>query len=47
MSHFSAISEDAHISLIRDILKTYSAVILIKKGRLTGIISKADLLKKL
>ena len=44
---FPAISEDTHISLIRDILKTYSAVILTKKGKPTGIISKADLLKKL
>lgn len=44
---FPAISEDTHISLIRDILKRYSAVILTKKGKPTGIISKADLLKKL
>lgn len=44
---FPTISEDMHIILIRDILKTFSAVILTKKGKPTGIISKADLLKKL
>ncbi len=44
---FPTISEDTPISLIRDILKTYSAVILTKKGQPSGIISKADLLKKL
>lgn len=42
-----AASEETHISLIRDILKTYSAVVLTKKGRPVGIISKVDLLKKL
>ena len=44
---FPALPEDTHISLIRDILKTYSAVVLTKKGKPVGIISKADLLKKL
>ena len=44
---FPNISEDTPISLIKDILKTYSAVILTKKGQPTGIISKADLLKRL
>ena len=44
---FPTISENTHISLIRDILKTYHAVIVTKQGKPTGIISKADLLKKL
>jgi len=44
---FPTISEDTHISLIRDILKIYPVVILTKQGKPTGIISKADLLKKL
>lgn len=44
---FPTISEDTHISLIRDILKIYAVVILTKQGKPTGIISKADLLKKL
>jgi len=44
---FPTIPEDTHVSLIRDILKKYSAVILIKKGKPAGIIAKADLLKKL
>jgi len=44
---FPALPEETHISLIRDILKTYSAVVLTKKGRPAGIISKVDLLKKL
>ena len=44
---FPTISEDTHLTLIRNILKTYSAIILIKSGKPTGIITKADLLKKL
>jgi predicted transcriptional regulator len=44
---FPTIPEDTHISLIRDILKTYPVVILTKQGKPTGVISKADLLKKL
>lgn len=44
---FPTISENTHISLIRDILKIYPVVILTKQGKPTGIISKADLLKKL
>jgi len=44
---FPTISENTPISLIRDILKTYSAVILMKNGKPTGIVSKADLLKRL
>jgi len=44
---FPTISENTHVSLIRDILKIYPVVILTKQGKPTGIISKADLLKKL
>jgi predicted transcriptional regulator len=44
---FPTIPENTHIALIRDILKTYPVVILTKQGKPTGIISKADLLKKL
>jgi predicted transcriptional regulator len=44
---FPTISEDTHLTLIRNILKTYSAIILTKYGKPTGIITKADLLKKL
>ena len=35
------------ITLIRDILKMYNALILIKNGKLYGIISRADILKRL
>lgn len=44
---FPTIPEDTHITLIKDILKKYPAVILIKQGQPTGIIAKADLLKRL
>jgi len=44
---FPTIPENMHLSLIRDILKTYPAVIVTKQGKLTGIITKADLLKRL
>ena len=44
---FPTMPEDTHITLIRDILRTYSSVILTKQGRPSGIISKADLLKRL
>ena len=44
---FPTISEETPISLIRNILKTYSAIILTRKEKFTGIITKADLLKKL
>ena len=44
---FPTISEETNLALIRNILKTYSAIILTKSGRPTGIITKADLLKKL
>jgi predicted transcriptional regulator len=44
---FPTIPEDTHISLIRDILKTYPAIILLRKGKPSGIITKADILKRL
>lgn len=44
---FPTLPEDTPIYLIRDILKMYSAVILIKDGKPFGIISRADLLKRL
>lgn len=44
---FPTLPEDIPISLIRDILKMYSAAILIKNGKPYGIISRADLLKRL
>jgi predicted transcriptional regulator len=44
---FPTIPEDTPITLIRDILKTYSAVIITKNGKTTGIITRADLLKRL
>lgn len=44
---FPTISENTPITLIKEILKTYSAVVITKNGTPIGIISKADLLKKL
>ena len=44
---FPTLPEDTPIYLIRDILKMYSAVILIKNSKPFGIISRADLLKRL
>lgn len=44
---FPTIPDDMHISLIRNILMTYSSVVVTKQGKPIGIITKADLLKKL
>ena len=44
---FPILPIDTPVPLIRDILKTYHAVILMKNGKPFGIISKADLLKQL
>ena len=44
---FPTVPEDTNITLIKDILRRYSAVILTKYGKPSGIISKADLLKRL
>ena len=44
---FPTIPENINVTLVRDILKIYPAVILTKQGKPTGIITKADLLKRL
>lgn len=44
---FPQISEDAPLSLISSLLQTYSAVLVFKKGEVSGIITKADLLRLL
>jgi predicted transcriptional regulator len=42
---FPQVSDDAPLSLISSLLQTYSAVLVAKKGNVTGIITKADLLR--
>lgn len=44
---FPIVPEDASISLVRQILMEYQAVLTQKNGRITGIITRADLLKVL
>ncbi|MEM3378479.1 MAG: CBS domain-containing protein [Candidatus Bathyarchaeia archaeon] len=44
---FPQISEDVPLSLISSLLQTYPAVLVFKKGEVTGIITKADLLRLL
>jgi len=44
---FPQVSEDAPLSLISNLLQVYSAVLVSKKGEVTGIITKADLLRML
>jgi predicted transcriptional regulator len=44
---FPTLPVETPITVLRDILKTYPAVILIKSGKAFGIITKADLLKQL
>jgi predicted transcriptional regulator len=44
---FPQVSEDAPLSLISNLLHTYSAVLVAKKGDVVGIITKADLLRVL
>ena len=39
------INEDAPLSLISSLLQTYSGVLVVKKGAVIGIITKADLLR--
>ena len=43
---FPMIPENTKISLTRDILKLYPAIILSKQGKTIGIITKADLLRR-
>lgn len=42
---YPQVGEDAPLSLISSLLQTYSAVLVSKKGNVTGIITKADLLR--
>ena len=42
---FPQVSEDAPLSLISSLLQTYPAVLVARKGIVTGIITKADLLR--
>jgi len=42
---FPQVGEDAPVSLISSMLRVYSAVLVSAKGKTTGIITKADLLK--
>ncbi len=42
---FPQVSEDAPLELISNLLQTYPAVLVAKKGNVTGIITKADLLR--
>jgi predicted transcriptional regulator len=44
---FPQVSEEAPLSLISSLLQTYSAVLMSKRGRVTSIVTKADLLKML
>ena len=42
---FPQINEDAPLALISSLLQTYSGVLVVKKGVVMGIITKADLLR--
>jgi len=42
---FPQVGEDAPLSLISGLLQVYPAVLVSKKGKVTGIVTKADLLK--
>ncbi|MGQ9679572.1 MAG: CBS domain-containing protein [Candidatus Bathyarchaeia archaeon] len=44
---FPQIGEDTPLSLVTSLLKIYPAVIVSRKGRVIGIVTKADLLKTL
>jgi predicted transcriptional regulator len=44
---FPQVGEDAPISLIANMLRVYHAVLVHNKGKTTGIVTKADLLKAL
>jgi predicted transcriptional regulator len=44
---FPQINEDAPLALITSLLQTYPAVLVIRKGTVIGIITKADLLRML
>jgi predicted transcriptional regulator len=42
---FPQVNEDAPLTLISNLLQVYSAVLISNKGRIVGIITKADLLR--
>ena len=42
---FPQVGEDAPLSLISDLLQVYSAVLISRRGKVVGIITKADLLR--
>ena len=44
---FPQVGEDAPLSLVSSLLQVYPAVLVSKKGKVTGIVTKADLLKML
>jgi predicted transcriptional regulator len=44
---FPQVSEDAPLSLLSSLLQVYSAVLIVRKGKVIGIVTKADLLKML
>ena len=44
-SAFPQVDEDAPLSLVSHLLRHYQAVLVVRKGKLVGIITKADLLK--
>jgi len=44
---FPQVGEDAPLSLISSLLQVYSAVLISTKGKVVGIVTKADLLKML
>jgi predicted transcriptional regulator len=44
---FPQVGEDAPLSLLSSLLQVYSAVLISKKGKVAGIVTKADLLKML
>ena len=44
---FPQVGEDAPLSLISSVLQLYPAVLVSKKGKILGIVTKADLLKML
>jgi len=44
---FPQVGEDAPLSLISSLLQVYSAVLILAKGKVVGIVTKADLLKML
>jgi predicted transcriptional regulator len=44
---FPQIGEEAPVSIVASLLRIYPAVVILKKGEINGIVTKADLLKTL